>query len=233
MTEIVKVSRDNPEAEVIVRAAEMIRKGEVVAIPTDTFYGLAANPFDEAAVERVFAIKGRAKHMPLLLLVDSMEMARKLAGSMPRGFEQLAERFWPGPLTIVVEASASIPLNVTGETGRIGLRLPAAAVPVAIVRQAGVPITGTSANRAGEKECSKAREVEKALGGAITLIVDGDHGDGDHEDGGGEGASDDALSRTPKASTVIGVREDSWEVLREGAIAVKEIAAVLGRQRAG
>jgi L-threonylcarbamoyladenylate synthase len=212
MAEIVRVDAEHPEAEVIARAADVIRGGDVIAVPTDTFYGLAANPFDEEAVERVFAIKGRAKHMPLLLLVDSIDMARELSARLPRGFERLAERFWPGPLTMVVEASAKIPASVTGETGRIGLRLPGAAIPVALVRQAGVPITGTSANRSGEKECAAAQDVESIIGAALPLILDG------------------GPSRAIHASTVIGVREDSWEVLREGAIPAKEIAGVLGRQ---
>jgi tRNA threonylcarbamoyl adenosine modification protein (Sua5/YciO/YrdC/YwlC family) len=162
------------------------------------------------AVERVFAIKGRSKHMPLLLLIDSVEMARDLAAGLPAGFERLAERFWPGPLTIVVEASAKVPGAVTGETGRIGLRLPRAAVAVAIVGQTGVPITGTSANRTGGKECTTAQQVEQQIGAAVPLILDS----------GASGAT--------RASTVIDVREGCWKVLREGAIEVKEIERVLG-----
>ena len=210
MAEIVKVNRDDPEPEVIARAAEMIRKGEVVAIPTDTFYGLAANPFDAAAVERIFAIKGRGKHMPLLLLIDSVAMARELAAELPPGFERLTERFWPGPLTIVVKASPRVPGEVTGETGRIGLRLPRAAVATAIVKQTRVPIIGTSANRTGEKECATAQEVEAQIGAAVPLILDG----------GASGAT--------RTSTVIDVRPDSWKVLREGAIEVREIEKVIG-----
>ncbi len=216
MAEIVRVNSKCPEPAAIARAAEMIRAGEVVAIPTDTFYGLAANPFDRAAVERVFAIKGRAKHMPLLLLVDSVERARGLAAGLPPEFERLAERFWPGPLTIVVGASGRVPGNVTGGTGRIGLRLPAAAIPVALVRQADVPIIGTSANRSGEKECDAAQEVEQQIGAALPLILDG--GDG-------------GTSRAARPSTVIDVREDCWSVLREGAIGVEEIAVVLGKRK--
>jgi tRNA threonylcarbamoyl adenosine modification protein (Sua5/YciO/YrdC/YwlC family) len=194
----------------------MIRKGEVVAIPTDTFYGLAANPFDAEAVERVFAIKGRAKHMPLLLLVDSAAMARELAANLPEKFERLAKRFWPGPLTMVVEAGARVPAAVTGGTGRIGLRVPQAAVAAAIVKQAGGPIIGTSANRSGEKECATAEEVEEQIGAAVPLILDG----GDGGDGGASGAV--------RASTVVDVRADSWKVLREGAIEARAIARVLG-----
>lgn len=210
MAEIVQVNPDAPEPSAIARAAELIRSGEVVAIPTDTFYGLAANPFHPAAVEKIFAIKGRSKSAPLLLLIDSVEMACKLAAELPPNFHRLAQRFWPGPLTIVVKASAKVPALVTSETGRIGLRVPAAAVPRALARQAGVPLTGTSANRTGEKECSTAQEVEQCLGESLALILDG------------------GLSAATRPSTVVDLRADSWELLREGAITGGEIAAVLG-----
>ena len=210
MAEIVQVNSERPEPAPIARAAELIRAGQVIAIPTDTFYGLAANPFDEGAVERVFAIKGRAQNMPLLLLIDSVEMARELARELPPEFHRLADRFWPGPLTIVVEASANVPSSVTGGTGRIGLRLPAAAIPRALVKQAGLPVTGTSANRTGESECSSAQEVEQRLGKSLPMILDG------------------GVSRAKRTSTVLSVRADSWEVLREGAVAADEIAALLG-----
>ena len=209
MAEIVQVNPDVPQPHPIARAAELIRRGYVVAIPTDTFYGLAANPFDRAAVERVFAIKGRSQSAPLLLLIDSVEMARELAAELPPNFHRLAQRFWPGPLTMVVEASAKVPTIVTGETGRIGLRVPAAAIPRALVKQAGVPLTGTSANRTGEKGCSTAQEVERCLGNAVVLILDG------------------GPSAATRPSTVVDLRAGSWELLREGAISAEAIASVL------
>ena len=160
------------------------------------------------AVEKVFAIKGRANGAPLLLLIDSVEMAEDLASELPPKFYRLAKRFWPGPLTVVVEASAKIPGAVTGETGRLGLRLPAAAIPVALVKKAGIPLTGTSANRTGERECSTAQEVERALGGSLALILDG------------------GSSEAAKSSTVISLRGDCWEILREGAVSREAVEAV-------
>src|SRR3990170_5262757 len=109
MAEILKTNPDSPEPSAIACAAELLREGQVVAIPTDTFYGLAANPFDLAAVEKIFAIKGREKGAPLLLLVDSLEMAADLSAKLPPQFDRLARQFWPGPLTIVVEASSKLP----------------------------------------------------------------------------------------------------------------------------
>ena len=209
MAAIVQVNPDFPELSTIARAAELIRRGHVVAIPTDTFYGLAANPFDRAAVERVFATKGRSQSAPLLLLIDSVEMARELAAELPPNFHRLAQRFWPGPLTIVVEASAKVPTMVTGETSRIGLRVPAAAIPRALAKQAGVPLTGTSANRTGEKECSTAQEVERCLGDSLALILDG------------------GPSAATRPSTVVDLRAGSWELLREGAVSAEAIASVL------
>ena len=213
MADIVKVNPDFPETAPLARAAELIRHGQVVAIPTDTFYGLAANPFDSVAVERIFAIKGRSKSAPLLLLIDSEEMARGLAAELPPNFHRLAQRFWPGPLTIVVAASAKVPALVTGETGRIGLRVPAAAIPRALVKQASLPLTGTSANRTGEKECATVPEVERCLGGSVALILDG------------------GPSMATRPSTVVDLRADSWELLREGAISAEEIAAVLDNRK--
>jgi L-threonylcarbamoyladenylate synthase len=206
MAEILKIDPSHPEPERIARAAEMIRRGQVIAIPTDTFYGLAANPFDLAAVETVFAIKGRPKGNPLLLLVDSLEMAGELSQDTPAQFPHLAKRFWPGPLTIVVNASPRLPPAVTAQTGTIGLRLPRAPIPLALVRAARCPITATSANLTGEEECSSAEQVERSLGKRLPLILDG------------------GISQAEKPSTVLKLDGEIWEILREGAIPRAEIA---------
>lgn len=135
MAEILKVNPSSPEPSVIARAAHLLRQGEVIAIPTDTFYGLAANPFDIAAVEKVFSIKGRPKGNPLLLLIDSLQMAEELSSELPRKFYSLAQRFWPGPLTMVVKASPKLPSAVTAQTDTIGLRLPDAPIALALIGQ--------------------------------------------------------------------------------------------------
>ena len=210
MAEILKIDSASPDPALIARAADFVRRGEVIAIPTDTLYGLAANPFDHAAVERVFAIKGRPKNNPLLLLVDSLEMASELAAQLPAPFDKLARQFWPGPLTIVVSASARLPSGVTAGTGTIGLRLPQAPIAVALIRAAGCPITATSANLSGEQDCSSAEQVERSLGNRLPLILDG------------------GRSSNQKPSTVIDLSSAAWHIVREGAISRREIEDCLG-----
>ncbi|OFW23163.1 MAG: threonylcarbamoyl-AMP synthase [Acidobacteria bacterium RIFCSPLOWO2_02_FULL_59_13] len=209
MAEIWKVDPNNPESWLIARAAERIGQGQVLAIPTDTFYGLAANPFDAAAIENVFAIKGRPKNAPLLLLVDSVEMARELSPDLPDTFFLLAKRFWPGPLTLVVPASFELAPEVTAGTGRVGLRLPAAAIAVALIGAASCPLTATSANLSGQKECSTAQQVNDCLGDRLPLILDG------------------GTSPQSRPSTVVKLEGKGWEILREGAVPGAEIARFL------
>ena len=212
MAEILKVDPVAPEPEGIVRAATVVRQGDVIAFPTDTLYGLAADAFNQAAVERVFAIKERPPESPLLLLVDSVEMAKRCAERLPPLFPRLAARFWPGPLTLVVDASARIPALVTANTRRVGLRLPAAAIALALVRAVGGPVTATSANRSGMPACRSAADVQAALGDRLPLILDG------------------GPSPRAQPSTVVGITDSSWEMIREGAIPAAELASFLKSQ---
>src|SRR5438270_13743320 len=115
--EIIKVNADNPEPSLIRYAADQIRAGQVLGMPTDTFYGLAADPLNLRAVDRVYDIKSRSRHKPLSLLIESVEQAEVLAKPLPDEFYALARRFWPGPLTIIVKASSKLPLKVTANTG--------------------------------------------------------------------------------------------------------------------
>ena len=152
--EIVKMNSQAPEASLVTYAAEKIRAGEVLGVPTDTFYGLAVDPFNLHAVDRVYEIKTRSRHKPLSLLIESVDQAADLAWPVPEIFYLLARRFWPGPLTIIVKADPKLPLKVTANTGNVALRVPAAEIPLAIIRSAGLPITATSANLHGEVECT-------------------------------------------------------------------------------
>src|SRR5208283_2497660 len=129
--EIVKINSEQPEASLVTYVAEKIRSGLVLGVPTDTFYGLAADPFNLHAVDRVYEIKNRSRHKPLSLLIESVDQAADLAWPVPEIFYLLARRFWPGPLTIIVKADPKLPLKVTANTGNVALRVPAAEIPLA------------------------------------------------------------------------------------------------------
>ena len=122
MPELLKINRDRPDPERIAHAAHLIRLGQVIAIPTDTLYGLAADPFNLSAVDAIFRIKGRPGHKPLLLMVNSIEQAEELTTNVPESFYKLARRFWPGPLTLVVPASRRMPRKIASDTGKVALR---------------------------------------------------------------------------------------------------------------
>ena len=160
--EIVKISSEKPESSLVSYAADQIRSGEVLGMPTDTFYGLAADPFNLRAVDRVYDIKTRSRHKPLSLLIESTDQAHELA-VLTDEFHALANRFWPGPLTIIVKASARLPLKVTANTGNVALRVPSASIPLAVVKAAGIPITATSANLSGHSECTSAQAVRDQI----------------------------------------------------------------------
>ena len=207
--EILKVSLDHPEPHVLEYAASLIRRGEVVGIPTDTLYGLAADPFNLAAIERVFRIKGRVETKALPILIDSIASAAILARALPDAFHRLAKAFWPGGLTLIVEASDRLPLKVTGNTGRVALRWPNCAVVTELLQRVQGPVTGTSANLSGFPPCSSAQQVAKQLGERLPLILD--------------------AGETGKTipSTIVDVGGDDWRIVREGAISEADILRAL------
>src|SRR5215470_714045 len=207
--EIVKISSENPEMSLVKYAADQIRAGEVLGMPTDTFYGLAADPFNLRAVDKVYDIKTRSRHKPLSLLIGSIDQAEDLAKELPDEFYSLARKFWPGPLTIIVKAGSRLPLKVTANTGHVALRVPNARIPLAVVTAAAIPITATSANLSGAAECTSAEQVRDQLQGRINIIIDG-------------GASPRDI-----ASTIIDLSDenDRWRIIREGAIPSDEISS--------
>jgi L-threonylcarbamoyladenylate synthase len=210
--EIIKISGANPEPSLVAYAAQQIRAGKVLGMPTDTFYGLAADPFNLRAVDTVYEIKSRSRQKPLSLLIESEEQAEELARSLPDNFYLLARRFWPGPLTLIVRAASKLPLKVTANTGNVALRIPAAKIPIEIIRAAGVPITATSANLSGASECTTAQAVRDQLKDRVPVIVDG------------------GPSPREVPSTIIDLsdQDGDWRVLREGAIPTQEITELLG-----
>jgi L-threonylcarbamoyladenylate synthase len=168
-------SRKDPA---VAYAAELIRAGRLVAFPTETVYGLGANALDAAAVERIFAAKGRPRSSPLIVHVASVAMARKLAAEWPPAAEKLAARYWPGPLTLVVPKRAVIPDIVTAGLPTVALRMPAHPLALALIRAAGVPIAAPSANRFTELSPTTAAHIPQSLadytldGGPATVGIE-------------------------------------------------------------
>jgi len=190
-------------------AANFLTRGCVVGIPTDTFYGLAADPFNLAAVDEIYRVKGRPETRALPILVNCLEQALLLARERPNNFLRLAETYWPGALTLVLEASHRLPLKVTGGTGRVALRWPRSEVVSQLIDEFDGPITGTSANVSGFPSCASAEQVMKQLGNRLPLVLDA----------GDTGAS--------LPSTIMELHSEHWKVLREGAIPVTEIEKTL------
>jgi len=172
MAEIIKVDPARMEF-VIEYTVRLIMAGKVVAVPTDTLYGLAADPLNLAAVSEVNRIKHRTTERPLPLLVDSVDQAADYSHDPPRVFFTLAEKFWPGPLTLVVNASRQLPLKVTGNTGKVGLRWPKAPVVAGLIAACARPLIGTSANLTEHPACTTAEEVNRQIGDSVQLILDG------------------------------------------------------------
>jgi tRNA threonylcarbamoyl adenosine modification protein (Sua5/YciO/YrdC/YwlC family) len=209
--EIIKINQETPEASLVNYVAQQIKAGHVLGMPTDTFYGLAADPFNLRAVERVYEIKSRSRHKPLSLLIEDVDQAEDLARPLPEEFYKLARKFWPGPLTIIVQASSKLPLKVTANSGNVALRVPSAKIPLSVVQAAGIPITATSANLSGATECTTAVQVRDQLQERISIIVDG------------------GTSPREIASTIVDLsaEDGTWRVIREGAIPTQEITAFL------
>ncbi len=212
MAEVLKVDKSDPARWefVLEYTVRHILAGKVVAFPTDTFYGLGADPFNLAAVSEVFRIKRRTTDRPLPLLVASLDQAADLAQNPPRLFFELAQKFWPGPLTLIVPASRLIPLKLTANTGRVGLRWPRNPLAVALVAAAARPLTGTSANLSEHPACSTAEQVEKQIGDILPLILDGGPTQGE------------------LASTVVELVGERARILRPGGVAESELKEFLG-----
>jgi L-threonylcarbamoyladenylate synthase len=209
-TQVISVDPISPQPDLIALAAAIICRGGLVAFPTETVYGLGANALDAAAVARIFAAKGRPSHNPLIVhLPDAMGVSRVTA-AWPEVAAVLAERFWPGPLTLVVPKRADLPEAVTAGGPTVAVRVPANPVALALLRAAGVPVAAPSANRSSELSPTRAEHVRRGLEGRIDLILDGGPTSGGIE------------------STVLDVTCSPPRLLRPGLIAPAELEAVIG-----
>lgn len=207
-TDLIEIDTNAPDAEAVERAAALIAKGGVVAIPTEALYTLVADPLNLAAVGRVFKAKGRESARSLPILIDDLVMAEDLSPELPTRFFLLARRFWPGPLTVIVPSSPKIPLKVTGNTGRLGLRMSKAPIVQKLLERLDQPLIATSANLSGQPTGRSGIEVFANLDGSVDLVLDG-------------GAC------TGEGSTTVDVTEPYWRMIKEGAVSEKDIAECL------
>jgi L-threonylcarbamoyladenylate synthase len=200
----------SPNTAEIEAAARLLRAGRLVAFPTETVYGLGANALDPEAVARIYAVKGRPPTSPLIVHVASIEMAQSLVARWPAAADQLARRFWPGPLTLVLEKQPTIPSIVTGGLSTVGLRMPAHPVGLELIRAAEVPLAAPSANRFTQLSPTTADHVRSSLGSDVDLILDG------------------GPCQVGIESTVLSLAGPQPVLLRPGGIARAEIEAVIG-----
>jgi L-threonylcarbamoyladenylate synthase len=207
-TDLVEINPEEPQPEVLERAAAAVRRGKVAAIPTDALYTLVADPFNLGAVAQVFQAKGREPHRSLPILVGDLMMAEELASELSNRFFVLARRFWPGPLTIIVPASARVPLKVTGNTGRLALRQSRSKVANQLIALLNQPLISTSANISGRPTCRSGIDVFGMMDGRVDLVIDGGMCNG-------------------AGATTIDITEPYWRLIRTGAIDEKEIAECL------
>ena len=196
---IIKIDPVHPE-EVFARCRDVIFAGGVVVYPTDTFYGLGADPGNPAAIRKLFAIKGRQQGQPILLLIKDAGQVPNFAAEIPAKAEELMRQYWPGPLTLVFKAKEYVLPELTGGAGTIGLRVPGSALTVRLLAFLGTALTGTSANISGGPSPRTAEEALAAVGSAVDLIVDG------------------GMTAGGEPSTVVDLSTDIPRVVREGAV---------------
>lgn len=200
-----------PDAAVLENAAALILAGGIVAVPTDTLYGLAADPFSAEAVERVFAAKGRTADRALPLIAADIDQIEDQLGLLPPDGRRLAAAYWPGPLTLLMLRPATMPESVTGGLAHVGVRVPAHAVARGLCRACGRPLTATSANPSGAPASADPDDVVRALGESVDLLLD--------------------AGPTPGGmpSTIVNVCGPQVRLVRAGAIPWKEVQACLAR----
>jgi len=209
LTRTIRLKGGLEEQRVLEMTARAIRNGNVISLPTETFYALAADPFNLDAVNRIFQIKKRPDRKALLLLVESIDQARMVTENIPPVFFDLAETFWPGPLTVILPANKKVPSRVTGGTGTVGIRLLDQNFTRQLIRKIQLPIIGTSANLSGYPPCSKADDVLAQLNGKIELLIDNGN------------------TEASAPSTVIDLTSPSIRLLREGAISKEHLQKYL------
>lgn len=205
MTEILFINPRFPDGKEIEKVAEYILKGEVIAHPTETIYGLAADVFNRKAVKKIYDLKARDYGLPISILVASVAMLRELVIKIPERSEVLMRRFWPGPLTILFEVNDSFPKSLVTNTGKVGVRVSSHPIAAALANCVGRPLTTTSANLSGFPPSLHLRHVQKYFGSKLPCIIDGGECDPN------------------RGSTVVDVTDETMRIIREGAIPAEDV----------
>ena len=206
----IKLHPSKPDLKSLSEAANIILNDGVIGYPTETVYGLGANAFSSTAIEKIFQLKKREKGKPILIIDQDLEHVQKLVASFPDIAFHLARQFWPGPLTMVLNAAPYLNRELLGYSNRIGIRVPGHTICLELLKLCGVPITSTSANISGERNPTSAGEVLKNFGDKLDLIIDG------------------GKSMSQIASTVVSVEDDKIVLIREGAISKQKIEKAIG-----
>jgi L-threonylcarbamoyladenylate synthase len=202
-----RISPEIPNPDIIQEAAGIIRKGGVIAFPTRCLYGLGADAFNPDAISRIFKIKQRPTEKPILILIDDPNRLKNLVTHISEAAKAISERFWPGRVTLVFDASAKVPDTLTAGTGKIGIRLAGHPVAAALARAIQGPTTGTSANVSGNPGCHHIKDLQPAVAEQLDLILDA------------------GPLKGGKGSTVVDVTGKIPRVLREGVVSKSEIIA--------
>lgn len=207
-TRVIDIRKDRDEA--LKKSAELLKSGEVVGIPTETVYGLAANALDEDAVKKIYIAKGRPSDNPLIVHISDISELSPLVAQIPEKVKIMAKRFWPGPLTMIMKKSSLIPSVTSGGLDTVAMRMPQSEYARAIIKAAGVPLAAPSANFSGSPSPTNAKYVYDDMNGRIPLIIDG------------------GASKIGVESTVITFATDIPTVLRPGGVTVEEIRDTIG-----
>jgi L-threonylcarbamoyladenylate synthase len=200
----------NPEGGALSEATRILQGGGIVAFPTETFYGLGVDARQEAAVEKIFHIKGRNLRNPISVIVDSAREVIPLVAAVPEAAQILMQKFWPGPLTLVFPAAPSVLSRLTGGSGKIGIRVSSHAVARFLAKGIAGPLTATSANLSGGQECTRAAEVIPLLGDHLDAVIDG-------------GSTPGGIG-----STILDITVTPPVILRAGVVSLNEILHALG-----
>jgi L-threonylcarbamoyladenylate synthase len=212
-TETASSKAPKETSEDLSAAVAALKRGDVIIFPTETLYGLGADALDGAAVEKVFQLKGRDPRNPIPVLVADQEMLQTLVAEIPTTAQKLMERYWPGPLTLVLPGRKSIPKRLSNPTGGVGIRISSQPIATVLIKELGRPLTATSANPSGKEPARTLQEAKAYFASQVELFVDGG-----------------TLTSTT-GSTVVEAMEDTIRIIRQGEISTLELRQVLGEEK--